>query len=125
MKYLGRSFYKIDPFHAAIVVCLRIQQKVKNSEDESESEMGKQIELLREVVGNPFCPVTVDPKWVTPTVKKLAQFAYDKRHFDDLPILADVLEEAGCEDVEILEHCRSEAPHMRGCWVIDLLLGKQ
>jgi hypothetical protein len=56
---------------------------------------------------------------------KLAQTIYLERRFVDLPILADALEEAGCNDPEILAHCRAAGPHFRGCWVIDLLLGRR
>jgi len=54
----------------------------------------------------------------------MARRMYDSRDFADLPVLADALEEAGCQDQDILGHCRSESEHVRGCWVIDLLLGK-
>jgi hypothetical protein len=55
----------------------------------------------------------------------MAQAIYNDRRFSDLPILADALEEAGCTDPDILTHCRGPGPHVRGCWVIDLLLGKE
>jgi hypothetical protein len=80
--------------------------------------------LLRDIFGNPFRPVTADPKWLTSTVISLAGGIYDDRAFDRLPILADALQDAGCEDAEILCHCRSEGVHVRGCWVVDLVLGK-
>jgi len=57
-------------------------------------------------------------------VVKLAQAIYSERRFGDLPILTDALEKAGCDDPEILGHCRAAGPHFRGCWVIDALLGK-
>jgi hypothetical protein len=83
-----------------------------------------QADLLRCVVGNPFRPVPFDPSWRTPAVLHLAQAIYDDRAFDQLPILADALEEAGCTNGEVLDHCRGPGPHVRGCWVVDLLLGK-
>jgi hypothetical protein len=58
-------------------------------------------------------------------VVKLAELIYDDRVFNRLPVLADALEKAGCQSADILAHCRSEVPHVRGCWVIDLLLGKE
>jgi hypothetical protein len=58
-------------------------------------------------------------------VDRLASHIYDSRAFDRLPILADALEEAGCKDAEILAHCRGPGPHVRGCWVVDLVLGKE
>jgi hypothetical protein len=58
-------------------------------------------------------------------VVKLAQAVYDERAYDRLPVLADALEDAGCHDADILTHCRGPGPHVRGCWLIDLLLGKE
>jgi hypothetical protein len=58
-------------------------------------------------------------------VLKLSRAIYDDRAFDRLPVLADALEDAGCTDRTILAHCRSGGEHVRGCWVVDLLLGKQ
>jgi hypothetical protein len=84
--------------------------------------------LLRDIFGNPFRPVTIDPAcltWHDATVVKLAQRIYDARSFEDLPILADTLEEAGCTEPDLLAHLRSPAPHVRGCWALDLILGKE
>jgi len=67
---------------------------------------------------------TVDP-WLTPTVIALAQAIYDEQAFDRMPVLADALEDAGCANAEILGHCRSPCPHVRGCWVVDLLLKRK
>ncbi|MCE9560440.1 MAG: hypothetical protein K8U57_00140 [Planctomycetes bacterium] len=83
-----------------------------------------QAELLRCVVGNPFRHVGADITWLTTTVQQLAAGIYADRAFDRMPILADALQDAGCDNADILDHCRSEAPHVRGCWVVDLLLGK-
>jgi len=84
-----------------------------------------QAELVREVVGNPFRPVAFDPRWRTEDVLGLARGIYEDRAFDRLPLLADALMDAGCDQEEILAHCRSEGPHIRGCWVVDLALGKE
>jgi hypothetical protein len=81
--------------------------------------------LLREVFGNPFRPIAFDPAWLTDAVKALAQMIYDERRFDELPILADALEEADCTSADILSHCRALGTHVRGCWVVDLLLGRE
>src|SRR5581483_3527580 len=82
-------------------------------------------DLLREIFGNPFRPVTVNSTWLTSNVISLAQTIYDERAFDRMPILADALEDAGCTNAEILQHCRQPGEHVRGCWVVDLLLGKE
>lgn len=80
--------------------------------------------LVQEVFGNPFDPITLDPAWVTPTVKNLANAIYDDRAFDRLPILADALEDSGCASHDILDHCRQPGEHVRGCWAVDLVLGQ-
>jgi len=85
----------------------------------------KQSKLLRDIVGNPFRHAAADPLWLSSTAVSLAQSIYEDRAFDRLPILADALEEAGCDDPELLAHCRGDWPHVRGCWVVDLVLGKQ
>jgi len=84
-----------------------------------------QCHLLRDIFGNPFRPVTPDSTWLTSNVTALAQAIYDERAFDRMPILADALEDAGCTNQEILAHCRGVGAHVRGCWVVDLLLGKE
>ena len=81
--------------------------------------------VLRCILGNPFRPATLDPAWRTSTVVALATGIYDDRAFDRLPILADALQDAGCTSDDILNHCRDAGPHARGCWVVDLVLGKQ
>jgi hypothetical protein len=84
-------------------------------------------DLLREIVGNPFRPVAVDSAWLAwenGTVVKLAEAIYEQGAFERLPVLADALEDAGCPDADLLAHCRGPGPHVRGCWLVDLLLGK-
>jgi hypothetical protein len=88
------------------------------------SEELAQCGLIRCIFGNPFRPVAVDPSWLTSTVVALARGIYDDRAFDRLPILADALQDAGCDSDSVLSHCRTAGPHARGCWVVDLLLGK-
>ncbi|QEL19061.1 hypothetical protein [Limnoglobus roseus] len=92
---------------------------------EREAEEAAQATLLRDIFGNPFRPVIFSPSWLTPTVVGIATAIYADRAFDRLPILADALQDAGCENDEILSHCRSEGPHVRGCWVVDLLTGRK
>jgi hypothetical protein len=81
-------------------------------------------QLLREIFGNPFRPVALDPSWFTPTVLALANGIYHARDFDRMPILADALQNASCENEDILNHCRQPGEHVRGCWALDLVLGK-
>jgi hypothetical protein len=89
------------------------------------AEMVAQANLLRCGFGNPFRPVSLDPSWATSTVQMLAHGIYADRAFDRLPILADALQDAGCENDDILNHLRGPGPHVRGCWVVDLLLRKE
>jgi hypothetical protein len=83
-----------------------------------------QAALLRDLVGNPFRPVAASPSWLTAGVRSLARAIYQDRTFDLLPLLADALEEAGCTNAAILNHCRNPGEHVRGCWAVDLVLGK-
>jgi hypothetical protein len=98
-------------------------------------ESALQANLLREIVGNPFRSLALDPAWLAwngGTVQKLAEAAYQERSLPEgtldlarLAVLADALEDAGCTDTELLSHLHGPGPHVRGCWVLDLLLGKQ
>jgi hypothetical protein len=106
------------------------------------------VALVREIFGNPFrwplndatmpepgrdpqwrwlwLPLAFVPEWRTSTAVALAQQMYESRDFSTMPILADALQDAGCDNADILAHCRDEnATHVRGCWVLDLVLGKR
>ena len=82
------------------------------------------LQPLRDIAGNPFRLVTVEPGWRTHDVLGVAQAVYEDRAFDRMPLLADALMDAGCDDEQVLTHCRNAGPHVRGCWVVDLVLGK-
>jgi hypothetical protein len=88
-----------------------------------EAEAAAQCVLLREIF-NPFRSVPANPPWLTPNITALAATIYDDRAFDIMSVLADALEEAGCTDPDILTHCRSPGPHVRGCWVVDAVLAR-
>jgi hypothetical protein len=93
-----------------------------------QGEPAAQVALLRCIFGNPFRPPpslsTAFLAWGGGTVPRLAAAIYDDRAFDRLPVLADALEDAGCADAEVLGHCRAGGEHVRGCWAVDLVLGK-
>jgi hypothetical protein len=100
-------------------------------ERKEKAERKARSDLVRDLLGNPFRPAAVDPAWQTPTVTALARAAYDERSLPEgtldphrLAVLADALEEAGCTDPEVLGHLRSPGPHFRGCWSLDLALGR-
>ena len=84
-----------------------------------------QAHILRDIVGNPFKPRTFQTQWKTQTIIQLSQSMYDDRDFTAMSILGDALEEAGCTNEEILRHCRERDLHVRGCWLVDLVLGKE
>lgn len=86
------------------------------------------VPIVRDIFGIPFRPVTINPTWLTwndDMVQKIAQAIYEDRASDRMPILADALEEAGCSNRDILGHCRSGGEHVRGCWIVDRVLGKE
>src|SRR5438067_6971693 len=80
--------------------------------------------FARDITGNPFRHVALDPSWLTSDVMALADGIYQERAFDRLPVLADALMDGGCGQDDILSHCRSDGPHVRGCWVVELVLGR-
>jgi hypothetical protein len=90
------------------------------------SDLRRQCGLLRDLFGNPFRRGTFDPGRLADggRVAQLARVVYEEGCFEDLPILADALEDAGCPDGQVLGHCRTAGEHARGCWVLDLLLGR-
>ena len=82
------------------------------------------VALFRDIFGNPFRPATFAPEWRTEVAVGIAAKMYDARDFGNMPVLADALQDAGCEHPDILSHCREPGTHVRGCWVVDLVLGK-
>jgi hypothetical protein len=92
------------------------------------ADYAAQFSLLRDILGNPFRPPpSLDPAWITRgdgAIPAMARTIYDERSFNLLPKLADVLEGRGCTIQDILAHCRQPGEHIRGCWVIDDLIGK-
>jgi hypothetical protein len=88
-------------------------------------EIDHQSALLREIFGNPFRGVTLAPEWLTDTVLILARQMDESGEFSAMPILADALQDAGCTHDALLRHCRDTTlTHLRGCWVVDLVLGR-
>lgn len=124
--------YTLADMNAVIIKCevkkcLRILRLVRESlpPEKKAAERQAQARLARCIFGNPFRePAGVaNPGWLSSTVVDMAQAIYTKRWFKDLPILADALIDTGCDDAAILDHCRAEGPHGRGCWVVDWILG--
>jgi hypothetical protein len=93
-----------------------------------DAEHRAQCNLLRDIFGHLFTPVETQPEWFAyggGLARQVARGIYDERRFEDLPVLADALEEAGCQEPLLLEHCREVGEHARGCWVVDLALGRE
>jgi hypothetical protein len=114
-----------DMAYKTVLNCGRyaVQWTIPNS-----GQPAAEASIIRCILGNPFRANTISPPWLfwhEGTISRIASAIYDVRAFDRLPILADALEEAGCTNADILNHCRQPGEHVRGCWVVDLLLGKQ
>ena len=121
---LPRGISMITGNAACCVAMSRCRLRDAQWEAIEQTEVKEQTAVIRDIFGNPFRPVTLEPAWRTATVTSLAQTIYDERAFDRLPILADALEDAGCTNADILGHSRGGGEHVRGCWVVDLVLGK-
>jgi hypothetical protein len=111
-----------DPFHQAAEA---VAEASNNREETLVIELLAQCDFIRDIFGNPFRPVTLNPSWLTSTVIALATGIYEERAFDRMPILADALQGAGCVNEDILNHCRQPGEHVKGCWVVDLLTGRK
>jgi hypothetical protein len=108
------------------------------AEQKATEERAAQCQIMRDVLGNPFRPLPPRKgrraweeqfrrwrEWNERAAFKLAEVIYREARFDDTPVLADALEDAGCAEAAILEHLRSPGPHVRGCWALSLLLGQE
>jgi hypothetical protein len=89
------------------------------------SEQAGQSDIIRDIFCNPFRPVTFDPPWRSDTAVAIARQMYESRDFFAMPVFADALQDAGCDSADILDHCRGSGQHVRGCWVVDLILGRK
>jgi hypothetical protein len=110
------------PYQAAIRVCAAVLNPLTQYRGPA---LPRQADLLRDIFGNPFRPVTIFSSWLSSTVFTLAQGIYSEKAFDRLPVLADALKDAGCDSDDILNHFRQPGEHCRGCWALDLVLAKR
>jgi hypothetical protein len=97
----------------------------RTRDDAYAAELAAQADLVRELFGNPFRPLEFSSQWRTDTAVALARAMSDAREFSAMPILADALQDAGCNSAELLDHCRGDQPHTLGCWAVDLVLRRQ
>jgi hypothetical protein len=118
---------KHHPWRAAVVTAGGVHR------DDPPDDPGRvcQVALMRDLFGNPFRPLTLDRSALTPSVASLAEATYEHRELPSghlelarLAVLSDALEEAGCTDAAVLIHLRSPGPHVRGCWAVDLVMGR-
>lgn len=123
----GCGYREDEAGEFAFVIADLVADHCEFSGDATRSRSAESVEqarLFRDIF-QPFRIDTTAPVVKSSVVADLAQAIYTERVFDRLPILADALEEAGCTDEAILSHCRGPGPHVRGCWVVDLILGKE
>ena len=103
----------------------RYPEVPRNSPASADVFMRRELtNLVREIFGNPFRVPTCDPAWLSSDALVLVSQMYESRDFSAMPILADALQDAGCDNPDVLDHCQGPGPHVRGCWVVDLVLGK-
>jgi hypothetical protein len=116
--------FGVERCQVVVGYCRMIALHKTDANDHPKADDVSLCTILRDIFGNPFRPVAFDPAWRTDTAVSLARGMYESREFSAMPILADALQDAGCEDEQILTHCRDASqPHVRGCWVCDLVLG--
>jgi hypothetical protein len=125
----ARAAHQASRAAAAALTARAMAQGRSSSEGRAigEAERAAHARLLRDIFGNPWWPASIPPPvlaWNGDTVPRLAQSIYEEHAFDRTPILADALEEAGCQDADILGHLRGPGAHTRGCFVVDALLGR-
>jgi hypothetical protein len=101
-----------------------VQKAIDGGQIGFQNEGHFQVGILKDIFGNPFRRVNFNLSWRSPTSLALATGIYLEKAFDRLPILADSLLDAGCENDDILNHFRQPGEHCRGCWALDLVLGK-
>ena len=115
------------PLYAAIA-CSAVGIAIRWLGPGEAAECAEQVSLLQDIFGNPFQPSPViQPAWLAwngGATVRLAHTIYDNRRFEDMPVLGDALEDAGCQDAAILDHCRQPSIHVRGCWLLDLIRDK-
>jgi hypothetical protein len=130
-RELGYEAFRKQPGHEGRGVAHAVARETARAVQEDyggSPERPRQCDILRDIVGNAFRRTRIAPailEWSDKTVPKLAKAIYDDRAYDLLPVLADALEEAGCDNADLLSHLRSPGPHVRGCWALDLILGRE
>jgi hypothetical protein len=104
--------------------CWKIARDPESALGGLDHERAAECITIRDIFGDPFKPTPFAPSWRTDTVVTLARQQYETRDFSLMPIMGDALQDAGCEEESILNHCRSPGVHVRGCFVVDLVLNR-
>jgi hypothetical protein len=120
---MATEIARLDRAFRPAVVCDFAGSTLREAGGNPRGEYAAQAALARDIFGNPFRKPMLDKTWRTSSALSLARQMYESRDFSAMPILADALQDAGCDNEGILAHCRGEGPHVRGCWVVDLVLG--
>jgi hypothetical protein len=121
--FIAKGLWNLGVFAGKLALALALRHRCWDEV----AECRAQAQLLHDIVGNPFRRDPVPPSWLRwndACLPRLAGTIYDQEMFALMPILADALEDAGCANPEVLGHCRTPGVHVRGCWVLDLILGK-
>jgi hypothetical protein len=130
------TYPALDGFFVAAWTCNQEKQLIENAPHYLARlvrlglQPAAQAALLRDIFGSPYRPAIPVRRsvgwfrWNDGLVPRLAREIYDGRLWGKMPLLADALLDAGCEEEELIQHCQSEGPHVRGCWAVDLILGK-
>ncbi len=123
-EMLGLPWYAGRPpaIHGMLMDMLHWHRQIGSDAEWFDAEEQAFLDICADLGGVPATPF--DPGWRTEAVVGLASGMDERRDFGPMPVLADALEDAGCADADVLAHCRGPGPHVRGCWVVDLVLGK-
>jgi hypothetical protein len=122
-----REFIRLQAVREAAYEAAPWENEARRNAEASAAECRLQCELIREIFGNPFRPVTVDPSWLSISAGAgavILQAVDQEQRFEELPYLGDALLDAGCSNEALLSHLRSPRGHVRGCWAVDLLMGR-
>jgi len=126
--FLTAGQFDVKTIGARAILALRAENLVQGdapSRALDYQHLQQQREVLLDLAGDPFRPIEFLLEWRTSTVLALAKSMAESRDFAVMPILADALEDAGCEAEEVLSHCRGSGPHYLGCWVMDGVLADE
>ena len=121
-SWYGLAAWAADKCRAAILFAAA--ELRKDERPQTDAEVSAHLALVRDCLGNPFTPVIFDAAWRSADVLSLAKSIYEERCFERMAVLGDALAKAGCSNLDIISHCHSEKIHVRGCWVLDLVLAK-